>query len=343
MAKYAINLEGAAALRKLSADLKQAQLNIEADAGALLVSVEREEQLGEYADAIMELLEGSRQFLKRIGEDVLILSRNAETMAEKIEAYMQQGIVGGMAGGGRNMDTGAGSRVRRGIDDMLRPVRSSPRDLAVSRFGYQEDGEGNQVYDTPEKMDAYLYKEQGSARILFRGTCGLCSCANIMRLAGVNATEKDMIDYASKTPADNGRGRLCSTGSVNPLNNGGTSPWDRKEILSHFGVESSLFPIERDETGKPTDKNIEAIASYVETGRGVILSVHSRMLWYDEAYGKKDLHAVTVTSVKRDKKGSVLGFYICDSEKGGTSFYPAGKIRDVLSGSPMNVTQSIIR
>lgn len=343
MAKYAINQEGAAALRKLSADLKQAQSNIEADAGALLVSVEREEQLGEYADEIMELLEGSRQFLKRIGEDVLVLSRYAETMAEKIEACVKQGIVGGVAGGGGSTDTGAESRVRQGTEDALRPVRSSPRDLAVSEFGYQEDGEGNLVYDTPEKMDAYLYKEQGSARILFKGTCGLCSCANIMRLAGVNATEKEMIDYASKTPADNNRGRLCATGCLNPANNGGTSPWDRKEILSHFGVESSLFPIERDETGKPADKNIENIASYVETGRGVILSVHSRMLWYDEAYGKKDLHAVTVTSVKRDKTGSVLGFYICDSEKGGTSFYPAGKIRDVLSGSPMNVTQSIIR
>lgn len=343
MARYAINQEGAAALRRLSADLTQAQSNIEAAAGTLLVSVEKEEQLGEYADEIMELLEDSRQFLRRVGEDVLVLSRYAETMAEKIEAYVQQGIGGGAADGGHNMDMGAGSRARQGTDDTLRPVRNSPRDLAASGFGYQEDGEGNLVYDTPQKMDAYLYKEQGSARVFFKGTCGLCSCANIMRLAGVNATEKEMIDYASKTPAANAGGYLCVTGCLNPANNGGTSPWDRKEILSHFGVESSLFQIETDETGKPTDKNIENIASYVETGRGVILSVHSRMLWYDEAYAKKDYHAVTVTSVKRDKKGSVLGFYICDSQKGGTEFYPAEKVRNVLTGAPMNVTQSIIR
>lgn len=344
MAKYAINPEGAAALRRLSADLKQTQSNIEAGAGALLVSVEKEEQLGKYGDEIMALLEGNRQFLKRIGEDVLVLSRYAETMAEKIEAYVQQGIVGNSrAGGEQSPDAGAESKARQGTYDALRPARSSPRDLAVSQFGYQEDAEGNLVYDTPEKMDVYLYKEQGSARVLFKGTCGLCSCANIMRLAGVNATEKEMIDYASKTPAANARGRLCATGCINPANNGGTSPWDRKEILSHFGVESSVFQIETDHTGKPTDKNIENIASYVETGRGVILSVHSRMLWYDEAYGKKDYHAVTVTSVKRDKSGSVLGFYICDSQKDGTSFYPAEKVRDVLTGSPMNVTQSIIR
>ena len=346
MAKYAINAEGAEALRKLSAHLRQAQANIEAGAGSLWILVEKEDQLGKYGDEIMALLESNRQFLRRIGEDVSVLCRYAEEMAEKIACYLRQEIRGsGMTGNVAYKDAGIGIKSRAGFgeSDMLRPVRSSPRDLPVSGFGYEEDEEGNLVYDTPKEMDAYLYKKQGSAKIMFKGTCGLCSCANIMRLAGVNATEKEMINYASKTPAANGRGLLCEAGSLDPANNGGTSPWDRKEILSHFGVESSLCMIEADNTGKPTDKNIENIASYVESGRGVILSVHAKMLWYDKDFSKNDYHAVTVTSVKRDKGGSILGFYICDSQKDGTSFYQAGKVRDVLTGSPMNVTQSIIR
>lgn len=333
MANYAISTEGAAALRQLSRRLQQAQANMEAAMGALWASTEREQQLGGYGAEIMELLGQNRQFLRRTGEDVSTLARYAEAMAEKIEGYMRQGILGGGNGRGRG----------EAVFSQLCPDRSSPRDLPKTQFGYREDEEGNLVYDTPEEMDAYLYKTQGKGRVLFKGTCGLCSCANIMRLAGVNATEREMIDYASKTPVPNARGRLCATGCVNPANNGGTSPWDRKEILSHFGVESSVLMVETDNTGRPTDKNIENIASYVESGRGVILSVHSDMLWYDKPYRKKDYHAVIVTSVKRNQEGSILGFYICDSQKGDTSFYQAGKVRDVLTGSPMNVTQSIIR
>lgn len=356
MANYAISTEGVAALRQLSGRLQQAQANIEAAAGALWAFVEREEQLGGYEAEITELLDKNRQFLSRIREDILVLARCAEAMADKIEAYMRQGILGG-TGGGASANTGAVSAwagtasadagavrgKREAPASQLRPDRSCPRDLPVTQFGYREDGEGNLVYDTPEEMDVYLYKTQGKGRVLFKGTCGLCSCANIMRLAGVNATEREMIDYASKTPAPNAKGMLCGAGYVNPANNGGTNAWDRKEILSHFGVESSVIRVETDNTGMPTDKNIEYIASYVEAGRGVILSVHSDMLWYDKPYGKKDYHAVTVTSVKRDKEGGILGFYICDSQKGDTSFYQAGKVKNVLTGSPMNVTQSIIR
>lgn len=61
------------------------------------------------------------------------------------------------------------------------------------------------------------------------------------------------------------------------------------------------------------------------------------------AFGIDDYHAVTVTSVKKSGTGDVLGFYICDSANGGTTYYPASKVKRALTGSPMNVTYPIIR
>ena len=117
----------------------------------------------------------------------------------------------------------------------------------------------------------------------------------------------------------------------------------RKAILEHFGIDSGVFPVAKDRQGNPSDENIDTIAKYVSEGRGVIISVHADMLWYDAPYPSGMYHAVTVTSVKKDPRGRILGFYICDSAKGGTTYYSAQKIRQVLTGSAMNVTYQIIR
>ena len=54
---------------------------------ALWAFVEREEQLGGYEAEITEFLDKNRQFLSRIREDILVLARCAEAMADKIEAH----------------------------------------------------------------------------------------------------------------------------------------------------------------------------------------------------------------------------------------------------------------
>jgi len=222
-----------------------------------------------------------------------------------------------------------------GMNYGMEPKGKMPRDLPVSQYGYQKTEDGTFVYDSPMGTDQYLYKTQGKVDWRYKGTCGLCSCCNILRLAGVDVSEKDMIEYASKE-------KLCVTG-LNILRNGATDALDRKEILDHFGINSGVQNLMLMPNGKPGSENIRLIEQYVSAGKGVILSVHADMLWKDAPYGKNDYHAVVVTSVKKDKAGNIQGFYICDSEKGGTKYYPAQKILDVLTGSPMNVIHQIIR
>jgi len=226
----------------------------------------------------------------------------------------------------------------------LAPTRKTPRDLAVTQFGMVKDSDGHLVYDSPNETNQYLYRKQGSASPSFQGTCGLCACANILRLAGVNVTEAQMIAYASTTEAPGTLfEKLCSTGYVNPEFNGGTSPKSRQYILQHFGISSGIFPLSLDSKGSVSDDNLTAISNYVSSGRGVILSVHADILWHDAPEGIRDYHAVTVTSVKKDTNGNILGFYICDSAKNGTSYYSAEKVKRALTGAPMNVTYSVIR
>lgn len=226
----------------------------------------------------------------------------------------------------------------------LAPTRNTPRDLIGTQFGMVKDSDGNLVYDSPVETDQYLYKDQGSANPAFQGTCGLCSCANILRLSGVNATEAQMIAYASTTKNPNTLfQKLCATGYSDFGMNGGTSPKTRQFILQNFGIDSGIFPLERERDGSISDRNLAAISDNVSAGRGVILSVHADVLWNDASVGIDDYHAVTVTSVKKDPAGNILGFYICDSAHNGTTYYTANKVKRALTGSPMNVTYSVIR
>lgn len=223
----------------------------------------------------------------------------------------------------------------------MEPNRSTPRDLPQTQYGFTKDSNGNLTYDSPMEMDKYLYAQQGSAYTNFQGTCGLCSCANILRLAGVNYSEKDMIDYAASTSSGNGWfQKLCTVNPLSPESSGGTNPKSRQQILEHFGISSGVFPVEM-ENGVASDTALENIAQYVADGRGVILSVHAGVLYNGRAV-RDDYHAVTVTSVTRNKYGDVSGFYICDSNVG-TTYYTALQIKEALTGADMNVTHSHIR
>lgn len=216
----------------------------------------------------------------------------------------------------------------------LAPTRSTPRDLPATEFGFTNDGNGNLIYDSPAEMSQYLYKQQGSADPAYQGTCGLCSCANVLRLAGVNYGEKDILDYA-KTQ----RG-LIEFDPYIPDASGATSPQSRREILDHFGISSGIFPVKMDHKVASQD-TINEIANHVADGRGVILSVHSDYLYYGRSMDD-DFHAVTVSSVVKNSSGAVTGFYIADSNVG-TTFYTAQQIQYALTGNAMNVTYSHIR
>lgn len=205
-------------------------------------------------------------------------------------------------------------------------------------------GAGNTLtYNTPIETGKKLDYRQGKVEN-FQGTCGLVSCVNVLRMAGVPATEADVVKYASTTFEENTnsfvaslrRKTLCTTNAV-PSMNGGTSAASRKKILEHFGIPSRTAP-----------QSIETIAQAVASGHGVIASVHAETLYFKRRPIHNDLHAITITSVQRDTTGKILGFYVCDSNAyalGGTgaTYYTAEEIEEALSERECNITTTIIR
>lgn len=343
MARYAISAEGAASMRALAKQLcTEANAILEASAVLEARISAVGDGLGIYESEIMGIVRQNRTILKVNREDILNLAQRVQQKAEEINELVTLTWDGaaGTAPGAAAALMGSPSNSTGG----LAPVRATPRDLAISQFGFTKDSDGNMVYDSPTEMNQYLYKTQGSADSNFQGTCGLCSCANILRLSGVNASEAEMIAYASQTRDPYSfHGMLCATGYSDSGLNGGTNPRGRQQILTHFGIDSGIFPIAHDPDGSVADSNLSQIADHVSAGKGVILSVHADVLWNNAAFGIDDYHAVTVTSVKKNSAGDVLGFYICDSANGGTTYYPADQVKRALTGSPMNVTHSIIR
>ena len=195
---------------------------------------------------------------------------------------------------------------------------------------WEKENDGSMIFNTPQETGQTLDSCQGKDPA-FQGTCGLVSCVNVLRLAGYPATERMLVNYASTTSAGFARGKLCITNSF-PDDNGGTSALDRQKILAHFGLKNELV-----------EANVANISKAVSEGRGVIISVYAGML-YNGWTNHRDLHAITVTSVKLDNLGNVCGFYVCDSGTGGpdnAKYYTAQEISNALSGRPMNVTQII--
>lgn len=233
---------------------------------------------------------------------------------------------GFVAGQYENIDSSSADQAASGYG-----VKSTKESfgLKATKQTWTVESDDSLVFNTPvetgRKLDANQGKVDG-----FWGTCGLVSCANVLRLAGYPATEKEMVSYASTTLSRDGK-TLCTTDSF-AENNGATSAEARQQILRHFGIKSELKAA-----------SVTNIADAVSEGRGVIISVYGRMLRQGWSI-IRDLHAVTVTSVKKDRHGNVLGFYVCDSGTGGidnSRFYPAVQVENALSGKPMNVTEII--
>lgn len=192
------------------------------------------------------------------------------------------------------------------------------------------------VFNTPETTGQKLNSDQGQADPNFKGTCGLCSCQNVLTLAGLNVSEKQLIDYAvsHRDPYKINGEALCSH-SGHPDENGGTDAIDRKIILSAFGVPSRL-----------ESATIHNVVRFVEEGKGVIASVHAGILWNCYFGTDDDYHAVTVTSIERNKTGDVTAVYICDSGRQGQEYskkYDIDTFKKALTGNSLNVTSVIIR
>lgn len=223
------------------------------------------------------------------------------------------------------------------------PVGRTPNSFACTQQYWHQETRHTKIFNRPRETGQLLNCNQGVPRSAggegvedFLGTCGLVSCENILRMAGVQITEEEIVTYAR---ANN----WCTKNNIS-TKNGGTSPWDRQAILSHYGIDSRVESF--------TD--VEQIATYVAEGRGVIVSTEAYTLWNGDKPRFKaptvpGRHAVTVTSVERDTvTDEIVAFYICDS--GSKNSDSARRVSVKLFsralqavGGSINVTNTIIR
>jgi hypothetical protein len=147
---------------------------------------------------------------------------------------------------------------------------------------------------------------QGDNPYGFLGTCGLCSCQDVLCQFGITVSEADVVRHA----VENGQ---CNI-SDDPAECGGTTAVNRLEILADYGVPAHL------EMGG----SLEGLALDLEEGRGVIIGANAGVLWNDPAYYEfgQSNHAVTVTGVARDPETSeIQGFFINDSGTGESAHF----------------------
>lgn len=235
------------------------------------------------------------------------------------------------------------NQILSGVNGSRNQLLKEPRSLSRTAENWTKGSGNTLTYNTPIETGKKLDIRQGKVEN-FEGTCGLVSCVNVLRMAGVPISEADVVKYASTTYEENAnafvasptRKTLCVTNSVSS-SNGGTSTSSRKKILEHFGIPSRTAP-----------QSIETIAEAVSSGHGVIASVHAETLYFKRRPIHPDLHAITITSVQKDNTGKILGFYVCDSNAyalGGTgaTYYTAEELEEALSERECNITTTIIR
>lgn len=342
MARFAISPEGAAAMRALGKRLSDTASSLQESNAALEAKVSAAgDGLGVYESQILELIHQGQGALNSNLDSIRRLSQKAAQKALEIEqlaifptnAGASVGQRTGLVSKGDGAAGGGGPGGGGGDPQGLAPTGNSPRSLSRSAFSFQQDSDGNFVYDSPMEMNDHLYKTQGTAYSNIQGTCGLCSCANVMILSGVASSEKSMVDHAM------GKG-LCSFDKSDAGASGGTSYLDRQKILGDMGIRSHLEMVEFD-GDTASQGTLDRIARSVFEGRGVIVSVDAGHFYQDARYLGGG-HAVTVTSVKRSPAGDLLGFYICDSNQG-TVYVTRDRLQRSLRATPINVTDSIIR
>lgn len=159
---------------------------------------------------------------------------------------------------------------------------------------------------------------QGDNSFGYLGTCGLCSCENILDSFGIQVSENDVVGFAIEHD-------LCQEGDPmsgdDPAMLGGTSSEGQAEILTDMGVPAHA------ESGG----SLEDLAANIENGHGVIVGVDAGVIWNDPnstGNGQAN-HAIVVSGVARDPAtGEIEGFFVNDTGSG-----EAGKFYDAATFS----------
>ena len=319
------------------------------DAALAHLLVRMKEAAAEWDDESYRQLEdivgGCVEAVKTVYPVMLDASAYLDSLARIVEEYdsvLLPGTGGGAAGGSTRQETDGG---RFFTDDVINgnAARAAgfipgpepegvPRSLQRTEQMYREmviDGQNVSVYDDPIGTYTQLIKVQGHSSYPIGGSCGLCQCANLLTMAGVQTTEDQIISCALNCSADLVDG--LELDNPDPAERGGTSARDRQEILNRCGLSTFTLPVEENRA-----ETIHTLAAYVQRGHGVIVSVDVERLWRN---GQSGGHAISLLSVTED--GSY--FIYSDTGTGRMDVITAAELAAALSGRPANITDNIIR
>lgn len=170
---------------------------------------------------------------------------------------------------------------------------------------YEVSGMGDVIVTgDPYELGESLDDCQGDNEFNFRGDCGLVSVTNMLRMAGIEATEDEVV------------GRAIDLGLVqysefnSPEDNGGTTADDRSLLLKSYGINCTFTD---DKSGLGS---LESIADLVENGHGVNIAINAGYAWNDPSAVGDGVsnHSIIVTGTARDAQtGELKGLYVCDS------------------------------
>ena len=220
----------------------------------------------------------------------------------------------------------------RGLINYAAPT-SSPRALSATRYGFQTqtiNGQELRVYDDPIGTNSLLIQRQGNSQYDMEGTCGLCQCANLLTMSGVQGSTEDSIISAAIHSSDD---VLVMMEMFDPHSEerGGTTVQNRQEILSRCGLPTYSMPMSANR-----EENTQRLSEAIRTGHGVIVSVDVARLWRN---GQSGGHAITLISVTDDGNTFVYN----DTGRGTMGTISASDLGYALTGRPANVTTNIIR
>lgn len=156
----------------------------------------------------------------------------------------------------------------------------------------------------PFEAAPLLDYDQGDNSLGYSSNCGLVSIANMGQLFGMGTTEDQITRLAD------GQGLCNNNPWVAPAYRGGVSDGDMIGLLDQLGLTAEAYG------ASSAAGSLEAIAGYIEEGRGVTIGVNAGILWDNPSVvdaGNAN-HQILVTGACRDlKTGSVVGLFVCDS------------------------------
>ena len=213
------------------------------------------------------------------------------------------------------------------------PPSSSPRSLSATRYGFQTqtiNGQELRVYDDPVGTNSLLIQQQGNSQYDMEGTCGLCQCANLLTMSGVQGSTEDSIISAAMHSSDD---VLVMMEMFSPYSEerGGTTVQNRQEILSRCGLPTYSMPMSANRK-----ESTQRLSEAIRNGHGVIVSVDVARLWHN---GQSGGHAISLISVSEDGNTFIYN----DTGRGTMGTISASDLGYALTGRPANVTTNIIR